>query len=99
MLRPYGFVARFLLFDVGVLLCGAVCLASEQAAANSSPDGLIVPAARAVAGTAAGPAKTEHKFPEWSKVIEGCKEIEGALPPVFQSKGRKAVHGDQPKAV
>jgi hypothetical protein len=78
-----------LLFDVGVLLCGAVCLASEQAAANSSPDGLIVPAVRAVAGTAAGPAKTEHRFPEWSKVIEGCKEIEGLFPLYFNQKDEK----------
>ncbi|HXY35907.1 MAG TPA: DUF5117 domain-containing protein, partial [Planctomycetaceae bacterium] len=88
MLRRHGFFARFLLINVGIFLGGAVCLASDEGPGGASQD-VPLPVLRAALRGRGVAASSEHKFPEWSKVIEGCKEIDGLFPLYFNQKDEK----------
>ena len=72
-----------LLLDVGF----AASLCRGDAAQNPSP----TPAAKPKEPAAAAPAKLAgvKKFPEWDKVVEGAKRLEGLFPLYYNEKEQK----------
>ena len=59
-------------------------------------DAAIVKAAVAAAATAAKPAEDKKKFPDWDKVIEGTKKLEGLFSLYYDEKGQKLFMEIQP---
>jgi hypothetical protein len=94
MVRSSGLVGR-LLWSLIVVLQVANCWAFDQGEPGPAQDGGTVAAARRGAATPAGSggagraAGSEKKFPEWNKVIEGTKQIEGLFPLYYDEKDQK----------
>ena len=76
MLRSTCLFARITWTGPIVVLPVVACLALGQGRCNAGEEAAIVVGRRAAAAAGAG-ATAEHKFPEWSKVIEGTKQIDG----------------------
>ena len=87
MLRCYVYRICVLLGTVGALLIAS--FSSPCAGAQDSESTPAKAAPAAAAKTTAEPAKAEPKFPEWSKVTEGAKLLEGLFPLYYNEKDQK----------
>jgi hypothetical protein len=76
--------SSFRAVSAGLLLGGAFALAAPPAWSDEAKSG------EAKAGEAkAAATKPDSKFPEWSKVTEGAKKLEGLFPLYFNEKDQK----------
>lgn len=73
------------------LLCGAFCTIASIPALAQEGTAVVTPGAgvAAPAAAAAAAAKPEHKFPDWNKVIEGTKQIDGLFTLFYDQKDDK----------
>jgi hypothetical protein len=76
------------------LLCLSIAVALLPIAAGAAPEGAEetpakTPPATADAAKAAAAAKKDSKFPEWSKVTEGAKRLEGLMALYYNEKDQK----------